>query len=129
MSVRAVEYEFEAKVESNVGGPCSKHSGKLERKTYDNFGERSYIPLRKLRVSDNSMAMVAADSLEIAQIPAEDGPCRVDNELRDPTTFPKLEAGEDIEVRVNATLVLSGVPCMDCSNLLPTQWSRSVMVI
>ena len=108
MSVRTVKHELEAKLKSSSGGLFSKPSGKLERKTYDDFGERLKVSLRNLRVPDNSIAVVTADDVEIAQIQIHNGTGRIDHESRDPNAFPQLKAGQNIEVKVDATVVLVG---------------------
>ena len=46
MTIRKVEYELEAKLKGKEGGFFSQPSGKLERKSYENSGERFKISLR-----------------------------------------------------------------------------------
>jgi hypothetical protein len=113
MTVRIVKHELESKLESRTGGRFSKPNGKLERKTYDDFGERLKIVLRNLRVPDNSIAVVTVDDVEIARFPVHGGTGRFDKESRDSCAFVPMEAGQNIEVKVDAALVLTGKLCVD----------------
>lgn len=59
MPIRTVKHELEAKLTSGAGGLFSRGGGKLERKTYDDFGQRLRISLRNLDVPENSTAIRA----------------------------------------------------------------------
>lgn len=113
MTVRIVKHELEAKLESTIGGLFSKPNGKLERKTYDEFYERLKIVLRNLGVPDDSIAVVTADDVEIARIPVRGGTGRFDKESRDSCTFVPMKAGQNIEVKVDDALILTGRLCVD----------------
>jgi hypothetical protein len=108
MAIRNIKHQLEAKLTSRTGSLFSKPRGKLERKSYGDSGERLEISLRNLKVLDNSIAVVTADGVEIAQIPVHKGFGHIDNESRDPRTFVKLEADQTIEVHLDGTVVLSG---------------------
>lgn len=113
MSIRSVKYELEAKLNSRVGGMFSKPTGKLERKSYEDHSERLKITLRNLKVPNESVAIVSADGLEIAQVPIQKGVGRFDKESRGPAAFPKLEVDQKIEVHVNGALILDGALRVD----------------
>jgi len=70
--------------------------------------ERLKISLRKLNAPDNSIAIVAADGQEIAQIVIQNGVGRIDNETSNSDALPELRAGQDIKVCIDGVLVLSG---------------------
>ena len=113
MPIRSVKYELEAKLASTSGGFFSKPSGKLERKSYDDMGERLKISLRNLKVPENSTAIVTADGVEIAQVQINNGSGRIDEETRDPDAFVSLEPGQIIEVLVDSVALLSGQLLVD----------------
>jgi len=108
MSIRSIRYELEAKLEGRTGGLFSKPIGKLERKSYGDGGERLKIWLRNLKVPDNSIAVVTAGGMEIAEVPIHDRAGRIDTESRDPNDFPNLQADQSIEVHVGNVLILTG---------------------
>ena len=108
MSVRTVVFELEAKLKGGAGGLFSKPGGKLERKVYSDSGERLKISLRNLKVPDDSVAVVKADDLEIARLTIRKGAGRTDQESPGPGTLPQLEAGQDIAVEVNGSVILNG---------------------
>ena len=110
MSIRKVTSELEAKLKSSTGGSSS---GKLERKRYSDGRERLKISLRRLDVPDDSIAVVTADTVEIARLPIRAGSGRSDEESVDSSSVPMLAAGQLIEVRVDSDLVLSGALSID----------------
>lgn len=113
MSARSVTYELEAKLKGGGRGLFSQPSGKLERKSYADRGERLKINLRNLEVADDSLAVVTADGAEIARIPIQRGAGRFDVESRDPNAFVKLKAGQTLEIRIDGALVLTGTLDID----------------
>lgn len=83
MSTRTVKLELEAKLTSGAGGLFSKPGDTLERKTYEDFGQRFRISVRNLDVPENSTALVTAGSVEIARFPVQTGRGRLDTETLD----------------------------------------------
>ena len=108
MSVRTIKYELEAKLIDESSGLFSKPSGKVERKSYGDGTERLKISVRNLKAPKQSIAIIKVSSQEIAQLPLIKGSGRLDDESKDPTAFPTLEAGQTIKVYVDSTQVLSG---------------------
>jgi hypothetical protein len=108
MAIRSVKYELEAKLTSSQGGLFSRPSGKLERKSYADMGERLKISIRNLKVPDKSTAGVTVDGVELARIQINNGSGRIDKEERDPDHFIKMQAGQYIEVKVDSVLLLRG---------------------
>ena len=108
MTIRKVEYELEAKLKGKEGGFFSQPSGKLERKSYENSGERFKISLRNLESLKNSLVVVTADGTEIAQVLIQNGAGCLDNESLNPNDFPLIKAGQVIDILIDGIPVLSG---------------------
>lgn len=113
MTVRGVSKELEARLEGGAGGLFSRPSGKLERKSYRDGGERINISLRNLHVPDDSIAVVMADGLELVQLAIRGGARKLDDGSHDKNDFPAMRAGQTIEVVVGAKMVLRGTLCSD----------------
>ena len=113
MVVRIVKFELEAKLTGKTYGPLSKPSGKVERKSYIDGGERLKISIRNLNVPDQSIATVKVNGNEIVQIILTNGSGRVDNEPVSQSFIPRLEAGHIVEVYVDGAQLLSGVLHVD----------------
>ncbi len=108
MTIRKIKYELEAKLKSKDGGLFSKPSGKIERKSYENSGERFKISFRNLKKHKNALAIVSADGTEIAQVLIQNGAGLLDSETFNPNDFPELNVGQVIDVHIGGNLILSG---------------------
>ena len=108
MGIRSVKLELEAKFVPTGGGLFSRPSGKVERKSYADMGERLKISVRNLKVPDGTEAVVISNGVELARLTIESGSSRYDNESKDPSAFPPLNAGDIIEVAIDNEPVLSG---------------------
>ena len=107
MGTRTVKNELEANL-TGKSGFFSKHSGKVERKSYSDGAERLKITLRKIKSSQNTVAVVKADGKEVALIPLVDGGGKFDNESTNTEEIPELKVGQIITVEVDGNLTLSG---------------------
>lgn len=112
MTLRAVEYELEAKLKGD-GSFFSKPGGKVERKSYSDGSERLKISLRKLKASEGSFATVKIGGSEVAQLKIEKGSARFDEESTELSAMPKMKAGQSVEVLVDGALVLQGTLNVD----------------
>lgn len=112
MTLRAVEYELEAKLEG-AGNFFSKPRGKVERKSYSDGSERLKISLRKLKAPEDFYAIVKIGGSEVAQIKIEKGSARFDEETSEPGNMPKMKAGQSVEVILDGALVLQGTLNVD----------------
>lgn len=108
MAIRKVDFELEAKLTGTGGGLFAKPSGKLERKSYSDGGERLKVSLRKLKVADHSVVSIFADGIEIAQIPIVGGSGRFDQEGAEIALRAKLETDQTIEVTLEGVTLLRG---------------------
>lgn len=113
MGVRTVTRELEAKLTGKSRGLFSRPSGKLERKSYQDGGERLKISIRNLKIPTPSNAVIKVDNIEIEQIPIVDGFGGLDTETEDSDDLPGLAIGQTIEVIVNGDPVLTGVLYVD----------------
>ena len=108
MSVKTVKRELEAKLTGPAKGFLSRPTGKVERKTYADGGERLKISLRKLDVDDGLVAVVKSDDEEIAQIPLSGGSGRLDARSSGNDELAELKFGQTITVEVGGKVLLSG---------------------
>ena len=119
MGVRTVTRELEAKLTGKSRGLFSRPSGKLERKSYQDGGERLKISIRNLKIPTPSNAVIKVDNIEIEQIPIVDGFGGfggfggLDTETEDSDDLPGLAIGQSIEVIVKGDPVLRGVLYVD----------------
>lgn len=107
MAIRHVKSELEAKLKAVKPGFFSSPSGKIERKSYEDGGERLKISLRKLKVPDRSTAIVTVDGQEIAQVELTNGSGRFDRKVED-ESLPTLSANQRVEVLIDGAAVLAG---------------------
>lgn len=108
MAIRHIKFQLEAKLKGTGGGFFSKPAGKLERKSYEDSGERLKVRVRNLKVPDHSNAVVTADGLEVVTIEIMDGSGKYDEEFASAGALPSLDVGQTIEVNVGGKLLLAG---------------------
>ena len=108
MSIRIVKYELEAKLTGKPYGFFSKPSGKVERKSYGDGGERLKISIRNIKAPDLTIALAKADGKQIAEMSLNKGAAKVDIESKDGASIPALEVGQTIEIEINGESLLSG---------------------
>ena len=113
MTVRTVTLELEARLKGGGGGLFSKPAGKVERKSYQDGGERLKVSARNIDAPEGSEATVLANGSEILRLALTSGVVRYDEERPAASALPALEAGQLIEVVVDGTVVLSGKLAVD----------------
>ena len=109
MIVRTVKYELEARLKPITSGLYSKSSGKLERKTYGDMTERLKITIRKLKVPDDTLAIVTANGSEIATLPIKNGAGKFDEESGQTGMIQELKVNQTVNVIINDEIVLQGI--------------------
>lgn len=108
MAIRKIDFELEAKLTGTSGGLFSKPSGKLERKSYRDGGERLKIVLRGLKLADRSEVGLCADGVEFARLTINGGSARYDQEGAEIAAQARLAAGQTIEAIQGGTILLRG---------------------
>jgi len=112
MTVRIIKRELEARLTGKANSLFSKPSGKIERKSYGDGGERLKVKVRNLRVPDQ-MVVVKAAGQKIAEMPLSQGKACLDMESTEANALPALEVGQAIEIEVGGAVVLSGTLYVD----------------
>lgn len=108
MASRKIDYQLEAKLKGGSGGFFSTPSGKLERKSYADGGERLNISLKNLDLSDESEATINIDGIDIMRLVVIDGKAKYDEEVTDKQYFTPLQEGQTVKVFTRGSLFLSG---------------------
>ncbi len=108
MSIRRIKHELEAKLTGEAYGFFSRPSGKVERKSYGDGGERLKISIRNIKAPDCTIAVVKADGKQIAEMSVNNGAAKVDIESKNATAIPSLQKGNTIEVEIGGEILLSG---------------------
>ena len=109
MGVRHITFQLEARLTGKAKGFfSSKPKGKLERKSYQDGGERLKIKVGNLKLQDGDDITVRVDEKELAVISVKNGRAKFDEEYDDASLFPPLEAGETVSVSAGGNVVLSG---------------------
>ncbi|MFT5400607.1 MAG: hypothetical protein ACI822_002436 [Gammaproteobacteria bacterium] len=108
MTNRKIDHQLEAKLKGGSGGIFFTPSGKLERKSYADGGERLKINLKNLDLSDESEATVSVDGVEVVRLMVIDGKAKYDQEVTNKQFFTSFQEGQTVKVFTRGSLFLSG---------------------